>query len=124
MRLGAATALDNDAVYGGIHNPDQMVAMPVFYGGELIAWTVALVHTTETGAVEPGGMPGSASAGFQEGMNFPPMKIGENFRLNDDVVELFAAFGVRAPQMVAVDLKARCTRTADRVRTRLIELLR
>ena len=54
-------------------------------------------------------------------MNFPPMKIGENFRLNDDVVELFAAFGVRAPQMVAVDLKARCT-TADRVRTRLIEL--
>ena len=111
----------NDAVYGGIHNPDQMVAMPVFYGGELIAWTVALVHTTETGAVEPGGMPVSASARFQEGMNFPPMKIGENFRLNDDVVELFAAFGVRAPQMVAVDLKARCT-TADRVRTRLIEL--
>ena len=52
----------NDAVYGGIHNPDQMVAMPVFYGGELIAWTVALVHTTETGAVEPGGMPVSASA--------------------------------------------------------------
>jgi N-methylhydantoinase B/oxoprolinase/acetone carboxylase alpha subunit len=111
----------NDAVYGGIHNPDQMVAMPVFYGGELIAWTVALVHTTETGAVEPGGMPVSAAARFQEGMNFPPMKIGENFRLNDDVVELFAAFGVRAPQMVAVDLKARCT-TADRVRTRLIEL--
>ena len=54
-------------------------------------------------------------------MNFPPMKIGENFRLSDDMVELFEAFGVRAPQMVAVDLKARCT-TADRVRTRLIEL--
>jgi N-methylhydantoinase B/oxoprolinase/acetone carboxylase alpha subunit len=111
----------NDAVYGGIHNPDQMVAMPVFYKGELIAWTCALVHTTETGAVEPGGMPVSASARFQEGMNFPPMKIGENFQLREDIVTLFQAFGVRAPQMIAVDLKARCT-TADRVRTRLIEL--
>ena len=111
----------NDAVYGGIHNPDQMVAMPVFYKGELIAWTAALVHTTETGAVEPGGMPVSASARFQEGMNFPPMKIGENFQLREDIVNLFQAFGVRAPQMIAVDLKARCT-TADRVRTRLIEL--
>jgi len=111
----------NDAVYGGIHNPDQMVAMPIFYQGELVAWTVALVHTTETGAIEPGGMPVSATARFQEGMNFPPMKIGENFQLREDMVNLFQAFGVRAPQMIAVDLKARCT-TADRVRTRLLEL--
>ena len=33
---------------------------------------------------------------------------------------MFDAFGIRAPQMVATDLKARCT-TADRVRTRLLE---
>jgi N-methylhydantoinase B/oxoprolinase/acetone carboxylase alpha subunit len=33
---------------------------------------------------------------------------------------MFEACGIRAPQMVAVDLKARCT-TADRVRTRLLE---
>ena len=111
----------NDAVYGGIHNPDQLVTMPVFYEGELIAWTVALVHTTETGAVEPGGMPVSATSRFEEGMNLPPIKIGQNFKLNEDIVNVFLAFGVRAPQNVTVDLKARCT-TADRVRTRLIEL--
>ncbi|MCC7413116.1 MAG: hydantoinase B/oxoprolinase family protein [Gammaproteobacteria bacterium] len=111
----------NDAVYGGVHNPDQMVAMPVFFQGELIAWTVALVHTTETGATEPGGMPVSASSRFEEGMNLPPMKIGDNFRLREDVVTMFQAFGIRAPSMIAVDLKARCT-TADRVRTRLLEV--
>jgi acetophenone carboxylase len=111
----------NDAVYGGVHNPDQMVAMPVFHQGELIAWTAALVHTTETGAIEPGGMPVSATSRFEEGMNFPPMKIGENFRLREDMVTMFQAFGMRAPQMITVDLKARCT-TADRVRTRLLEL--
>ena len=39
----------NDALYGGIHNPDQVIVMPVFYKGELIAWTGAASHTTETG---------------------------------------------------------------------------
>lgn len=111
----------NDAVYGGVHNPDQMVCMPVFYEGKLVAWTAALVHTTETGAIEPGGMPVSATTRFEEGMNIPPMRIGENFALKEDVVSMFTAFGLRAPSMIAVDLKARCT-TADRVRTRLIEL--
>lgn len=111
----------NDAVYGGVHNPDQMVCMPVFYEGRLVAWTAALVHTTETGAIEPGGMPVSATSRFEEGMNIPPMRIGRNFKLDDDVVSMFVAFGIRAPSMIAVDLKARCT-TADRVRTRLIEL--
>jgi acetophenone carboxylase len=111
----------NDAVYGGVHNPDQMVTMPVFYKGELIAWSVALVHTTETGAIEPGGMPVSATSRFEEGMNLPPMRIGENFKLRPDVESMFQAFGIRAPQMIAVDLKARCT-TVDRVRTRLLEM--
>lgn len=111
----------NDAVYGGVHNPDQMVCMPVYYEGKLVAWTAALVHTTETGAIEPGGMPVSATTRFEEGMNIPPMRIGTNFRLSEDVVSMFVAFGIRAPSMIAVDLKARCT-TADRVRTRLLEL--
>jgi acetophenone carboxylase len=111
----------NDALYGGIHNPDQVVIMPVFYDGELVAWTAALSHTTETGAVEPGGMPLSATARFEEGMNLPPMKIGQNFELRKDALELFAAFGIRAEQMVTVDLRARAT-TADRVRVRLLEM--
>lgn len=112
----------NDAVFGGIHNPDQMVGMPVFHAGQLIAWVVAMTHTTETGAIEPGGMPVSARSRFEEGMNLPPMKIGENFELRQDMLNMFLAFGLRAPQYVAVDLKARCT-TADRVRRRLLEFV-
>ncbi len=111
----------NDALYGGIHNPDQVAIMPVFFRGELVAWTAALSHTTETGACEPGGMPLSATSRFDEGMNLPPMKIGRNFRINNDIIELFAAFGIRAEANVTVDLKARCT-TADRVRLRLVEM--
>lgn len=111
----------NDALYGGIHNPDQCAIMPVFFEGELVGWTAALSHTTETGAKEPGGMPLSATARFDEGMNLPPMKVGQDFRLNNDIIEMFAAFGIRAEQMVTVDLRARAT-TVDRVRLRIVEL--
>ncbi len=66
----------NEARYGGIHNPDQMAFMPVFHEGELIAWTAALAHQPETGAVEPGGMPISARSRSDEGMKLTPIKIG------------------------------------------------
>lgn len=113
----------NDALYGGIHNPDQVAITPVFFDEKLIGWTAALSHTTETGAKEPGGMPVSATSRFEEGMNLPPMKIGQDFRINNDIIELFRAFGIRAEANVTVDLKARCT-TADRVRMRIVEMCR
>lgn len=111
----------NDALYGGIHNPDQVAIMPVFFEQELVGWTAALSHTTETGAIEPGGMPLSATSRFEEGMNLPPMRVGTNFRINSDVLEMFAAFGLRAEANVTVDMRARAT-TADRVRVRLLEM--
>jgi N-methylhydantoinase B/oxoprolinase/acetone carboxylase alpha subunit len=112
----------NDALYGGIHNPDQVALMPVFYKGELLAWASAALHTTETGAIEPGGMPVSAKSRFEEGLNLPPIKIGENFELRHDFLEFYSVYGLRAPAMFISDLRARCT-TADRVRVRLLELV-
>jgi N-methylhydantoinase B/oxoprolinase/acetone carboxylase alpha subunit len=111
----------NDALYGGIHNPDQVIVLPIFHDGKLIAWAGAANHTTETGAVEPGGMPVSATTRFHEGLNLPPIKIGANHQLREDMLELFNAFGIRAPQMITTDLKARAT-AADRVRTRILDV--
>lgn len=112
----------NDALYGGIHNPDQVAIMPVFHEGKLLAWASAALHTTETGATEPGGMPVSARSRFEEGLNMPPIKIGENFELRNDFLEMYSVYGLRAPAMFISDLRARCT-TADRVRIRLLELV-
>src|SRR5499425_2519691 len=112
----------NDALYGGIHNPDQVALMPVFHEAKLIAWATAALHTTETGAIEPGGMPLSAKSRFDEGLNLPPMKIGENFQLRNDFLEFYSVYGLRAPAMFISDLRARCT-TADRVRVRVLELI-
>jgi N-methylhydantoinase B/oxoprolinase/acetone carboxylase alpha subunit len=112
----------NDALYGGIHNPDQVALMPVFHNGKLLAWASAALHTTETGAIEPGGMPVSAKSRFEEGLNLPPIKIGENFKLRNDFLEFYSVYGLRAPAMFISDLRARCT-TTDRVRIRLLELV-
>ncbi len=111
----------NDALYGGIHNPDQVALMPIFYQGQLLAWSSAALHTTETGAIEPGGMPVSAKSRFEEGLNLPPIKIAENFEIRNDFLEFYSAYGMRAPAMFISDLRARCT-TADRVRVRVVEL--
>lgn len=111
----------NDALYGGIHNPDQVALMPIFYKGQLLAWASAALHTTETGAIEPGGMPVTARSRFEEGLNLPPIKIGENYELKNDFLEFYSAYGMRAPAMFISDLRARCT-TADRVRVRVLEL--
>jgi len=95
--------------------------VPIFYGGKLVAWAGAAVHTTETGAIEPGGMPVGATSRFEEGMNLPPIKIGENGVLRDDILEMTAAYGIRAPQMFVIDLKARVV-GCERARQRVVEM--
>jgi acetophenone carboxylase len=112
----------NDALYGGIHNPDEVVHIPIFHEGRLLGWAGAAVHTPETGAVEPGGMAVRAQSRFEEGMNFPPMRIGENHELRNDSLELMTAFGIRQPHVVIVDLKAKVV-AASRIRTRILEMV-
>src|SRR3989304_4672555 len=104
----------NEAVYGGIHNPDQIALMPIFFKGELIAWSAAAAHQPETGATEPGGMPVSAKSRHHEGMKLTPIKIGENYQVRDDLLEMMANMISRAPRMQVVDVRARAT-AADRV---------
>lgn len=111
----------NEARYGGIHNPDQMAFMPVFHDGELIAWTAALTHSPETGAIEPGGMSLSAHSRHVEGMKITPIKIGTAYRIRDDLLDMMENFCSRAPRAQAIDVRARVT-GADRLRRRLTEI--
>ena len=108
----------NDAVYGGVHNPDQFAFMPIFSDGRLLAWTAAACHQPETGACEPGGMPVSARTRYDEGLKLSPMKIGEAFTLRDDIVEMMANMVSRAPQMQIIDVRARVM-ACNRVRIRI-----
>jgi len=98
----------NEAAFGGMHNPDQILFMPVFYQDELIAWTASMGHEADTGAIEPGGVPPSATSRYDEGLHLPPFKVGENHQLRTDLLELMA-FHVRDSRMQMLDVKARLT---------------
>ncbi len=108
----------NEALYGGIHNPDQFALMPVFSEGELVGWVVSGAHQSETGGSEPGGEVTQAHTRHDEGMKLTPIKIGENYRLRNDLLLMMENFISRAPRMQVTDVKARVA-ACDRVRVRL-----
>ena len=111
----------NEVITGGLHNPDQMAIMPIFHDGELIAWASAALHQGETGAIEPGGMAQSARTRYDEGMRLTPIKIGEDYEIRDDLMDMMVNFILRAPEMQETDVRARCT-AVDVVRRRVQEI--
>ncbi|MEM1139468.1 MAG: hydantoinase B/oxoprolinase family protein, partial [Pseudomonadota bacterium] len=81
--------MHNDARYGAPHNADQTIHLPLFHEGKLVAWIGAVIHEGECGAIEPGGVPGTAETIWDEGMKLSPTKIGENYELKRDLVTFF-----------------------------------
>ncbi|MFC1999986.1 hydantoinase B/oxoprolinase family protein [Chloroflexota bacterium] len=70
----------NDAYYGAPHNGDNFTWVPVFYEGELVAWTVGLNHITDVGGLQPGNLVAISPNVFTDGFTYPPTKTGENFK--------------------------------------------
>ena len=105
----------NDPFYGGVHNADMGLAIPVFNDGELICFIGAAVHTGEAGGSEPGGTVTAARSKYDEGMLIPPIKIGEDFLLKEDLLTMFSAM-TRDPRTMILDIKARlaAARIAER----------
>lgn len=113
--------IHNDARYGGIHNTDQSMMMPVFWEGRLVCWVSATIHEGENGATEPGGMPAAAESKFDEGLKMSPFKVVENFELKRDLVT-FLQNSVRDPKLQLEDMKVRL-HSCLRLRERVIKLL-
>lgn len=111
----------NEALYGGIHNPDQLNVIPIMIDGEIVAWAAAASHEPETGAIDPGGMPPGATSRWDEGLKVPPIKIGENFRLKTDVMNTIVN-NVRDERMIANDMRARSA-ACLKIRQRLLDLM-
>lgn len=113
--------IHNDARFGGIHNTDQSMMMPLFYKGELVCWLSATIHEGENGACEPGGMPAAAESKFDEGIKMSPFKVVENFKLKRDLVT-FLQNSVRDPKLQLEDMKVKL-HSVMRLRDRIISIL-
>jgi len=110
--------IHNDARYGGIHNTDQSMMLPVYYQGELVCWVSATIHEGENGACEPGGMPAAAESKYDEGIKMPPFKVVEGFHLKRDLVT-FLQNSVRDPKLQLEDMKVKL-HSAMRLRERIL----
>jgi N-methylhydantoinase B/oxoprolinase/acetone carboxylase alpha subunit len=114
--------IHNDARYGGIHNTDQSMIMPLYYEGELVCWVSATIHEGENGACEPGGMPAAAESKYDEGLKMPPFKVVENWQIKRDLLT-FLQNSVRDPKLQLEDMKVKL-HGVMRLRDRVLAVLR
>lgn len=113
--------IHNDARYGGVHNTDQSMMMPLYYKGELVCWLSSTIHEGENGACEPGGLPAAAESKYDEGIKMSPFKVVENFQLKRDLVT-FLQNSVRDPKLQLEDMKVKL-HAVMRLRERIIAIL-
>lgn len=113
--------IHNDARYGGIHNTDQSMMMPLFWRGELVCWLSSTIHEGENGACEPGGMPAAAESKYDEGIKMSPFKIVENFQVKRDLLT-FLQNSVRDPKLQLEDMKVKL-HAVIRLRERILAIL-
>ena len=113
--------IHNDARYGGIHNTDQSMMMPVFWRGDLVCWVSSTIHEGENGATEPGGMPAAAESKYDEGLKMPPFKVVEKFAIKRDLLT-FLQNSVRDPKLQLEDMKVKLHATM-RLRERVLGIL-
>jgi len=110
----------NDVFSMGNQNNDVAVYKPIFFGGELVAWSAVKGHQADIGGNVPGGYNPRATEVWQEALRIPPVKVFEKGRLRKDVWNLIFA-NIRL-EIVQHDLRAQigaCT-VGER---RLLELL-
>ncbi|MFC2013423.1 hydantoinase B/oxoprolinase family protein [Chloroflexota bacterium] len=112
----------NDPYIGGQHLADQVIIKPIFYQGEHIAWTASIMHTHETGGMQPGGAPAKATAIFQEGFRIQGLKIVEKGKLRKDIYQSLLAQAWN-PHLLGLDIKAKiaANNTNNRSYLRLVE---
>jgi N-methylhydantoinase B len=96
----------NDPYYGGVtHLNDVVLAMPVFAGDELVAWTANIAHWNDIGGMVPGGISNEATEIFQEGLRLPAVKLIAGGRPIRPVLEIIKA-NSRLPDYLQGDMWA------------------
>ena len=103
---------------GGNHLPDIVVAAPAFEGETMIGWVVNMAHHSDIGGKVPGSTSGDATSIYQEGLKLPLIRICENDKVLDNVMDLILA-NTRVPRERYGDLIAQIS--ANRVGVRRLK---
>lgn len=96
----------NDPYHGGgNHLPDVVMAAPAFMDDKIVGWIANIAHHSDIGGKVPGSTSGDADSLFQEGIRIPLIRIREEDRINQSVMDLLLD-NTRVPQERDGDLTA------------------
>jgi N-methylhydantoinase B len=109
--------ITNDAYTTGSHLNHVTLTLPVFYSGELIAFTCCMAHWLDIG----GHLGGVTTDIYSEGLQIPILKYRKAGVVNQDLVDLIA-LNVRLPELGLGDLRAQVTAVTTGER-RFLELV-
>jgi N-methylhydantoinase B len=114
--------LQNDPYVGCLHAMDIQILHPIFYEGELVAWSATASHQSDTGGIDPGGFCIRATERFHEGFQSPGIKFIEKGKRRKDIEELFRN-AVRTPDISVLDINAKIA-SCNVMEERLIEIIK
>lgn len=100
---------------GGNHLPDVKLIRPVYYDGELVAFSVSLAHWPDIGGAWPGSYFAAAMDSIQEGIRIPPVRLFTAEGINREILDFLCA-NLRDPVEREGDIWAQmaATRAAER----------
>ena len=97
--------MTNGPYGGGTHTADVALVMPIFAGDEVIAFGISVTHWTEIGGKVLGSLSPDSTEIFQEGLQFPQLRLYRGGELNAELIALIRD-NVRLPTMSIGDLSA------------------
>ncbi|RQG94905.1 hydantoinase B/oxoprolinase family protein [Natrarchaeobius chitinivorans] len=95
----------NDPYTAALHPPDVYIISPIFFDGELQAFSASFVHVADIGAIDPGGFSPNSTSVYHEGFQTPGMKLIEGGEMRQDVLDTILNMS-RDPGMVELDLRS------------------
>ena len=110
--LGLTTFKEGDVVLSnepddtGTHISDTVLYMPIFYEGDLVAFSAVMAHWADIGGMMPGGWCPNSVSLHQEGLIFSHNKLYDAGVINREL-HRFILRNVRYPNLVEGDLNAK-----------------
>jgi len=102
---GDVVATNDPYEGGGTHLSDVTLVVPIFHGGELIAFAASKAHWTEVGGKDAGSWTTDSTEIFQEGLQLPCVKLWNAGQPVQSVIDVISA-NVRLPDMTLGDMHA------------------
>ena len=102
------------------HTPDMVFIAPVFYDGEMVAYSHSFAHFWDLGGSRPGSIGPANTEIFHDGTLVPPIKIIANGILNDEAYRIILR-NSRYPDLLEGDSRALMS-AARRAQERLLEM--